>query len=328
MSLPRNAFLAAGLAAAAALAGARAGRHQRRRDGVGHRPGRVARHPGEEHDRADAADDRRPEGQLHRARRRLRHDDGGRQHAQADHREQGRRHARLDDHAELAGDDRRRRRGADADDLDGRLGRASSSRSTPSASWVFKTPQNDIMMSLAIADAHGRRRRQDGRLHRLLRRLRRRLVPASSARPPPLKGLTIVANERYARTDTSVTGQVLKLVAAKPDAVLVAGSGTPAALPQTHAEGARLRRQVLPDARRRQHRLPARRRQGRRRHLPAGGPGAGRGAAAGDATRCKPSALDYVAKYEAAYGKGSVSTFGAPRLGRRPADGGRRRRWR
>jgi branched-chain amino acid transport system substrate-binding protein len=29
-----------------------------------------------------------------------------------------------------------------------------------------------------------------------------------------------------------VTGQVLKLIGAKPDAVLIAGSGTPAALPQ------------------------------------------------------------------------------------------------
>jgi branched-chain amino acid transport system substrate-binding protein len=46
------------------------------------------------------------------------------------------------------------------------------------------------------------------------------------------QGHQIVANERYARTDTSVTGQVLKLVGAKPDAVLIAGSGTPAALPQ------------------------------------------------------------------------------------------------
>ena len=41
-------------------------------------------------------DDRRPEGQLHRARRRDRHDGRGRQHAQADHREQGRRRHRLD----------------------------------------------------------------------------------------------------------------------------------------------------------------------------------------------------------------------------------------
>ncbi|MFX6702220.1 ABC transporter substrate-binding protein, partial [Acinetobacter baumannii] len=41
-----------------------------------------------------------------------------------------------------------------------------------------------------------------------------------------------VANERFARTDTSVTGQVLKIMAANPDAVLIAGSGTPAALPE------------------------------------------------------------------------------------------------
>jgi branched-chain amino acid transport system substrate-binding protein len=46
-------------------------------------------------------------------------------------------------------------------------------------------------------------------------------------------GLTIVDEERYARPDTSVTGQVLKLIAANPDAILVGGSGTAAALPQT-----------------------------------------------------------------------------------------------
>lgn len=45
-------------------------------------------------------------------------------------------------------------------------------------------------------------------------------------------GITIVAEERYARADTSVTGQALKLLAARPDAVLVGGSGTAAALPQ------------------------------------------------------------------------------------------------
>jgi branched-chain amino acid transport system substrate-binding protein len=45
-------------------------------------------------------------------------------------------------------------------------------------------------------------------------------------------GISIVANERYARTDQSVTGQVLKLMAAKPDAVLIAAVGGPAVLPQ------------------------------------------------------------------------------------------------
>ncbi len=45
-------------------------------------------------------------------------------------------------------------------------------------------------------------------------------------------GIRIVASERYARADQSVTGQVLKLVAAKPDAVLIAAVGGPAVLPQ------------------------------------------------------------------------------------------------
>ena len=45
-------------------------------------------------------------------------------------------------------------------------------------------------------------------------------------------GIQIVANERYNRQDTSVTGQVLKLKAAAPDAILVAGVAAAAALPQ------------------------------------------------------------------------------------------------
>jgi branched-chain amino acid transport system substrate-binding protein len=45
-------------------------------------------------------------------------------------------------------------------------------------------------------------------------------------------GIRIVASERYARNDQSVTGQALKLVAAKPDAVLIAAVGGPAVLPQ------------------------------------------------------------------------------------------------
>jgi branched-chain amino acid transport system substrate-binding protein len=46
-------------------------------------------------------------------------------------------------------------------------------------------------------------------------------------------GMTMVDEERFARTDTSVTGQVLKLAAANPDAILIGASGTAAALPQT-----------------------------------------------------------------------------------------------
>jgi branched-chain amino acid transport system substrate-binding protein len=45
-------------------------------------------------------------------------------------------------------------------------------------------------------------------------------------------GVKVVAVERYARTDASVTGQTLKLIAAKPDAMLIAAVGGPAVLPQ------------------------------------------------------------------------------------------------
>lgn len=175
--------------------------------------------------------------------------------------------------------------------------------------WVFKTPQNDIMMSLAIAehmaasgvktvgfvgfsDAYGEGWYQE------------------FAKAAELKKLQIVANERYSRTDTSVTGQTLKLMSAKPDAVLVAGSGTPAALPQkslkergyagkiyqTHGVanadflrvgGKDVEGTLLPAG----PVLVA-------EQLPAGNP-------------VKKSALAYVAAYEAANGKGSVSTFGA-----------------
>ena len=52
------------------------------------------------------------------------------------------------------------------------------------------------------------------------------LVPAAKA-----AGIQVVTNERFARADSSVTGQILKIVAAKPDAVLTGTSGTPGALP-------------------------------------------------------------------------------------------------
>jgi branched-chain amino acid transport system substrate-binding protein len=44
-------------------------------------------------------------------------------------------------------------------------------------------------------------------------------------------GIKVVANERYAREDSSVAGQVLKIVAARPDAVFAGNSGSPGALP-------------------------------------------------------------------------------------------------
>ena len=52
-------------------------------------------------------------------------------------------------------------------------------------------------------------------------------------------GIEVVANERYARTDTSVEAQVLRVMSKHPDVVMLGGSATPGALPAIalHARG-------------------------------------------------------------------------------------------
>ena len=57
------------------------------------------------------------------------------------------------------------------------------------------------------------------------------LVYNALMKAAPEAGIKVLGNERYARADASVTGQVLKLVAMKPDAVMTGGAGTPGALP-------------------------------------------------------------------------------------------------
>ena len=98
--------------------------------------------------------------------------------------------------------------------------------------FVFKTPQNDATMATLLVQHmldHGSKRvaiiafndaygegwiREFGKL-------------------AELRKLEVVATERFVRTDTSVTGQVLRLVAANPDTIFIAASGTPAVLPQS-----------------------------------------------------------------------------------------------
>ncbi len=99
------------------------------------------------------------------------------------------------------------------------------------SAWIFSTPQNFGLMAGAIAahmaasgvksvgfigyaDPYGE------------------LWLKAMQGAAEAKGIKLTAVERYQRNDTSVTGQALKLLAANPDAVLVAGSGTPAVLPQ------------------------------------------------------------------------------------------------
>ncbi|QDL37260.1 ABC transporter substrate-binding protein [Rhodoferax sediminis] len=57
------------------------------------------------------------------------------------------------------------------------------------------------------------------------------LVYDAMMKAAPAAGIKVVSNERYARSDQSVTGQVLKIVALHPDAVMTGGAGTPGALP-------------------------------------------------------------------------------------------------
>ncbi|TRZ89625.1 MAG: ABC transporter substrate-binding protein [Rhodocyclaceae bacterium] len=179
----------------------------------------------------------------------------------------------------------------------------------PKTRWVFKTPQNDAQMAVAIighmskvgvktvafigfSDAYG-----EGWWNEF-------------SKSAEARGIKIVGNERYNRADTSVTGQVLKLMTANPDAVLIAGSGTPAALPQ-----ATLKERGYKGTIYQTHGIA------NNDFLRVGGKNVeGTILPAGpvlvadqlpDSNPLKKSSLTYVQKYEAAYGAGSVSTFGA-----------------
>lgn len=57
------------------------------------------------------------------------------------------------------------------------------------------------------------------------------LVLAATKQAAAVDGISIVADERYARTDTSVDAQVLRLMGRHPQAVMMGNSATPAALP-------------------------------------------------------------------------------------------------
>jgi branched-chain amino acid transport system substrate-binding protein len=175
--------------------------------------------------------------------------------------------------------------------------------------WVFKTPQSDEQMAAAItahmaasgiksvgfigfADAYG-----EGWWNEF-------------SKTAQAAGIKITVSERYNRTDTSVTGQALKLISARPDAVLIAGSGTPAALPQkTLKERGYAGRIYQTHGVANADFLRVGGKEVEGTLLPAGPV-----LVAAELPAAHPSrkvAMDYVARYEAAHGKGSVSTFGA-----------------
>ncbi len=124
------------------------------------------------------------------------------------------------------------------------------------------------------------------------------------------KGVKVVAIERYNPTDQSVTAQVLKVIAANPDAVYIFGAGTPGALPQIELA-------------RRGYKGPVYQTQGVANNdfLRVGGKELDGGYMTvapalvpeqlPESNPVKKVALDYVQRYEAKYGAGSRSLFGA-----------------
>jgi branched-chain amino acid transport system substrate-binding protein len=97
--------------------------------------------------------------------------------------------------------------------------------------WVFKTTQNDDIIARALVD------------HMVKNKVK--TVGFIALNDPYGEGwarafgdlaaknnIKIVANEKFLRSDTSVTAQALKILAANPDAVLVGAAGGPTVLPQ------------------------------------------------------------------------------------------------
>jgi branched-chain amino acid transport system substrate-binding protein len=173
--------------------------------------------------------------------------------------------------------------------------------------WIFKAPQNDELMAGAVVE------------HMVSKGVKRAAFIGFSdaygegwwnefSRAAQAAGIQIVANERFARPDTSVSGQILKIVAASPDAVLIGASGTPAALPQKTLVERGYRKLVYHT-----HgvatadflRVGGKDVEGA--YLPVGP--ALVAAQLPDDHPSKAVSLDFIGRYEKAYGAGSFSAF-------------------
>ncbi|AVQ83712.1 MULTISPECIES: ABC transporter substrate-binding protein [Variovorax] len=97
--------------------------------------------------------------------------------------------------------------------------------------WFFRLPQsNDVMAYAVVAHMKKQNVKTVGFLGYTdaYGELWLKALTAEAAK----NGIKIVATERFARADTSVTGQVLKLTSANPDAILIVASGSGAGMPQ------------------------------------------------------------------------------------------------
>lgn len=174
--------------------------------------------------------------------------------------------------------------------------------------WAFKTPQNDSLMADAIANQMAKQGVKSVGFIGFADAYGENWLKEFSAAAAAHQ-IKVVAAERYQRTDTSVTGQVLKVMSAHPDAVLIGASGTPAALPERTLKERGFAGKLYQThgvANNDFLRICGKDCDGT--WLPAGPllvadqlP---------DSNPVKRSALAYKQAYEKAYGAGSVSTFG------------------
>ncbi len=103
---------------------------------------------------------------------------------------------------------------------------------TEQKKWVFKTTQNDDIIAKALVEHMAKNGVKSLGLFGTGDPYGENWSKVMTALAEK-NGIQIVANEKFQRNDTSVTGQTLKIIGAKPDAVLIAAPGSSAVLPQT-----------------------------------------------------------------------------------------------
>ena len=175
--------------------------------------------------------------------------------------------------------------------------------------WGFKTPQTDTMMVLAILE-HAARRGMKTMAYIGFNDALGEAFYAEFEKFAEARKIRIVASERYAPRDTSVTAQVLKLVAANPDMVVIGASGTPAVLPARNLVERGYKGSVYFNhgvANNDFLRVGGKDIEGM--YVPTS-PVVVAAALPADHP-AKAAALDYVRRYEAAQGPGTVSAFGS-----------------
>ena len=175
--------------------------------------------------------------------------------------------------------------------------------------WVFKTTQNDDLIAEALIEhmtTHGVKTLGFIGFNDPYGENWFKVFGAMAEK----SGLKLVASERFSRTDQSVTGQALKVIAARPDAVLVAATGGPAVLPQTSLQEKGYKGRIYQThgvATNDFIRIGGKAVEGT---LMAGGPMLVAYDLPGGSP-IKAIAQGYIKAYETKYGAGTMSTFGA-----------------